>query len=118
MIITVNEMYGIANFISAHKKDKVSFKTAFKMNKLANILESDYALFQEKYRELVLKYGDVNEEGFATIKEENMAEYNAAVIELYNTEIEIPDTTFKLEDFETVEITAEELKSLMPILTE
>lgn len=123
MTITINDMLAISRFLDAHRADKMSMKTAFKLNKLAVSLEPDMRLFQEKYQALVQEYADPNadegaQEGTFKIKEGMFADYVAATNELAAVELEIPEIKFSIEEFEDCKMSLDEIRPLMSFIEE
>lgn len=123
MTITINDMLAISRFLDAHRADKMSMKTAFKLNKLAVSLEPDMRLFQEKYQALVQEYADPNtdegaQEGTFKIKQDKFSDYIAATEELAAVELEIPEIKFSIEEFEDCKMSLDEIRPLMSFIEE
>ena len=121
MTISINDMLAVSRFLDAHRADKMSMKTAFKLNKLAVALEPDMKLFQEKYQALVNEYADVEASegmpnGTFKIKQEKFDDYIAAADELSSVEIEVPDIKISLEELENLSITLDEMRPLMSFI--
>ena len=117
MIITINDMLAVSNFLDKFKDSKMSFKTAFKCNKFANNLAYDMEFFRTKYKELITKYGEETENGLQ-IKKEFTDDFNSAANELAKTEIEIDDIYFTIEELADCEMTISELRPLMKFIRE
>ena len=117
MIITINDMLAVSNFLDKFKDSKMSFKTAFKCNKLANSLKYDMEFFRTKYKDIVNKYSEETENGLQ-IKKEFTNEFNSAASELATTEIEIDDIYFTIEELANCEMTISELRPLMKFIKE
>jgi hypothetical protein len=118
MTISANDMLSISRFLEAHRSDKMSMRTAFKLNKIATALEPDMKLFQEKYKNLVNEYADTEAsdgmpEGTFRIKQDKLDEYTAAVEELFGVEIELPNIVLTIEELENFSVTIEEIRPLM-----
>lgn len=123
MTITINDMLAISHFLDAHRADKMSMKTAFKLNKLAVSLEPDMRLFQEKYQALIAEYADPNtddgaQEGTFKIKQDKFSDYIAATEELAAVEIEIPEIKFSIDEFEDCKMSLDEIRPLMSFIEE
>lgn len=123
MTITINDMLAISRFLDAHRADKMSMKTAFKLNKLAVSLEPDMRLFQEKYQALIAEYADPNtdegaQEGTFKIKQDKFSDYVAATEELAAVEIEIPEIKFSIDEFEDCKMSLDEIRPLTSFIEE
>ena len=123
MTITINDMLAISHFLDADRADKMSMKTAFKLNKLAVSLEPDMRLFQEKYQALIAEYADPNtddgaQEGTFKIKQDKFSDYIAATEELAAVEIEIPEIKFSIDEFEDCKMSLDEIRPLMSFIEE
>lgn len=123
MTITINDMLSISRFLEAHRADKMSMKTAFKLNKLAVSLEPDMRLFQEKYHALLEEYADPDidegaREGTFKIKQDKFSEYIAATEELAAVEIEVPEIKFSIDEFEDCKMSLDEIRPLMNFIEE
>lgn len=122
------KMYELINFLSFYEKiksSKLSFKTSYKLTLLAQEVEKHTAFYQEKFRETLMEYGKKDEQGNLVptddgqgicLIEETMDEAYARLTELRDLEVELPNTTFSVEDFENVEISPQEMLVIMPFI--
>ena len=126
MQITMNDMAAINQVLNEHRNDKMPIKTAYKFNKLLTSFESDFKFFQEKYREILFKYCNKNEDGSLFINDsgdfivekENTEKYTADMTDLLSTLVEIPEIKFTLDELDGIEITVQEAASLKSIIME
>jgi len=126
MQITMNDMAAINQVLNEHRNDKMPIKTAYKFNKLLTSFESDFKFFQEKYREILFKYCNKNEDGSLFINDsgdfivekENTEKYTADMTDLLSTPVEIPEIKFTLDELDGIEITVQEAASLKSIIME
>lgn len=126
MQITMNDMTVINQILGEHKNDKMPIKTAYKFNKLLMSMENDFKFFQDKYREIIMKYARKKDDGELYIDENNnfivdnefTEAYANEMNELFSTKIDVPDLTFTLDELENIEITIQEVGALDPIIKE
>lgn len=121
MQITMNDMAVINQVFSAHKDDKMPIKVAYKFNKILKSTEEDIKFFQEKYREILFKYCQkqengnlfIDEKGNFIVDKENTEAYTKEMNDLLTTKIDIPDTcTFNLDELDNLELTLQEVNAL------
>lgn len=126
MQITMNDMVAINQILSEHKNDKMPPRTAYKFYKILSSFENDFAFFQAHYKEIIEKYAEKDESGELkidssnnfTIPKENVADYAKEMGELLDTEIEVPNYTFTLDELDMLDITIQEASSLDSIIKE
>ena len=122
------KMYEIVDFpvfFEKVKTQKLSFKTSYRLTLLAQEVEKHINYYQEQFRGLLAEYGKKDEEGNLVptydgqgilLAEETMAEAYEKLAELRVLEVELPDTTFSVEDFENVEMSPQEMLIIMPFI--
>lgn len=102
-------------------------KTKFQLNKLFIEVLPHIDFYKNELNLLVQKYAarDENNEIIQTdsgisIQKENIEEFSQKMIELQDTEIELGEYNFNIEDFEkaTEDITVNDLMVLMPFIKE
>ena len=120
----------VLSFKEIYKKlsnEKMSLKTAYKLNKIYNSFCSDISFYEENIKKIILEYGQIDEEGNLKqnadgtgflIKEDCYNECNNKILELQNIEVKCPATLLEIEELASLEITPEELQCLMPFITE
>ena len=124
------KMYQITDFpslFSKVKSQKLPFKTAYRLTLLAQEIQKHIDFYQESFRNLLMEYGKKDENGNVMptedgqgvlLAEETMAEAYQKLEELRELDVELPDTKFSVDDFDKIEITAEEMFILMPFIGE
>ena len=124
------KMYQITDFpslFSKVKSQKLPFKTAYRLTLLAQEIQKHIDFYQESFRNLLMEYGKKDENGNVMptedgqgvlLAEETMAEAYQKLAELRELDVELPDTKFSVDDFDKIEITAEEMFILMPFIGE
>lgn len=124
------KMYQIIDFpvfFSKVKSQKLSFKTSYRLAILAQEIEKHVNFYHEKFQELVNNYSAKNENGNpiptddgqgVILKEETMTEAYERLSELRDLDIELPDTKFAPEDFESIELSPVEMNVILPFIEE
>ena len=118
MTFTMNEAYAIVQFIKAHGKEKISLSAAFKLNKISALLEPDMTLFQEKYSEIVSRYGKFDEEGNLTELTGDGSALQEELNALAAVQVEKPDIKLTLAELEGLNLTIDEVQALMPFVVD
>lgn len=125
MKITLDNLAAAVDFMERHRADKMSFKTAYKFNKIANYHKDDILFFREKYGELLREYCEKNEKGEPVVNGQNvqiqpdkMAEFSKKAAEILSVEVEASDVRFSVEELEGLEISMDELRPLMSFIEE
>lgn len=97
---------------------------AYKFNKLMNSVDKELDFFQEKLNAILEKYAERDEQGNYVqltpnnikIQEDKMDECQKELNELQSFEVEIPEIKFSLEELDCLEVTPQQLKSLMSFI--
>ena len=122
------KMYEIIDFPTFFEKvrtQKLSFKTSYRLTLLAQEIEKHINYYQEQFRNLLTEYGKKDEKGNLVptqdgqgvlLAEQTMTEAYEKLVELRTLEVELPDTTFLVEDFENVEMSPQEMLVIMPFI--
>lgn len=125
MTLKMYQILDFPSFFTKIKSLKLPFKTSYKLTLLAQEIEKHTAFYQEKFRETLMEYGKKDEQGNLIptddgqgicLIEETMDEAYARLTELRALEVELPDTTFSVEDFENVEMSPQEMLIIMPFI--
>lgn len=121
----ITEILDFASFYGAVKSKKMSIATAYKLNKLANAVETEVEFYRNKLQEIIQTYSEKDENGEyvvidggegVKIVEGKEEECGKAMYELQNFEIELPDIVFGIDEFANVEITLEEFAHIAPFM--
>lgn len=123
------KMYEILDFSKVYnsiKDEKMSIKTAYKLNKLIKKIEEENNFYNIKFHEIIEQYAEKNDQGeyqyidenSIKIKEGKEQECYRKVSELQNLEIEIPNITFSIEELGDINLTIDTVNMLMPFIEE
>lgn len=125
MIVKMNQILSFCSFMENFKEAKVPLKTAYKINKLLQKMEVEKTFYQKSFSDIIQTYGkkDANgnyifsQDGVSIeIKEELREECVSKVIELENLEIEIEDIFFSIDELDFLNLTIQDMNSLMPFI--
>lgn len=125
MTLKMYQILDFPSFFTKVKSLKLPFKTSYKLTLLAQEIEKHTAFYQEKFRETLMEYGKKDEQGNLIptddgqgirLVEETMDEAYVRLTELRDLEVELPNTTFSVEDFENVEMSPQEMLVIMPFI--
>lgn len=123
------KMYEILDFSKVYnsiKDEKMSIKTAYKLNKLIKKIEEENNFYNIKFHEIIEQYAEKNDQGeyqyidenSIKIKEGKEQECYKKVSELQNLEIEIPNINFSIEELGDINLTINTVNMLMPFIEE
>lgn len=123
------KMYEILDFSKVYnsiKDEKMSIKTAYKLNKLIKKIEEENNFYNIKFHEIIEQYAEKNgqgeyqyiDENSIKIKEGKEQECYKKVSELQNLEIETPNITFSIEELGDINLTIDTVNMLMPFIEE
>lgn len=127
MTLTMNQGLDIQGLMLRLKNEKIPLKTAYKFNKLLNVLEKELSFYQEKINEIISEYSQKDEDGNPVLSEDKTSvqivkdkieECQKKMEELSNIEFEINDISFTLDELENIDLTVLEVRSLMPLIKE
>lgn len=122
------KMYQIIEFPYVFQKVKsfrLPFKTSYRLTLLAQEIEKHNYFYQEEFQKLINIYSEKDENGNpcptsdgqgVRLMSDTMDEAYTKLGELRNLDVEIPDTTFKSEEFDNTELSPEDIMILMPFI--
>ena len=128
MDIKFKELKDILNSVNTLAQKELPIKTAFKLAKLKKDLSLQGEFYDEKYRSIIKKYARTDENGqYVTsdngqtveIVPEKIDALNRELSELNNLDLGLTNPpTFKIEDFEGVNISSDDLLGLIGFMEE
>lgn len=127
MLVKMNEILNFATFYGVVRNQTLSIKTAYKLNRLARAIDVEVKFYQEKFQEILNEYGEKDENGqFIYINNgkqiklrEGMAQTcYAAINDLQQLEVELPDTKFSIDEFANIELTVDDIGYAMPFIAD
>ncbi len=127
MKLKMNQLSDFNNFYESNKDKHCALKTSYKLNKLYSAVLKELEFYREKFSAIVQEFAKRDENGnyvytddgsSVEIADGKNVECQEKVAELQNLEVELPDITFTIEEFNDMDISVAELNSLMPLITE
>lgn len=127
MQLKMQDLLGFTNFHETVKDKKIPIKTAYKLAKLSNAIEKEVVFYQEKLKEIIMEYAELNSDGVPTQTEDGQGikiqkgreeECTKAIVDLQEIEVNLPDIVFTLEEFNDLELTFVELGYALPFISE
>lgn len=121
------EALSLRSLLVRLKTEKLSIKTAYKLMKLVEFFESEAKFYQDEFNTIIEKFGEKSEDGNYQFTEDNTGikiiegkenECQTVLDALQNIECAAPSIKFKIEEFENVDVTLDELSVLMPFIEE
>ena len=104
---------------------KLPLKTTYKLTRLMKRAEAELEFYQTKFQEIIEEYGDKDENGQYKLIDNGQSiaiipgkenECNAKLVELRSLEVPINDIKFTIEELEKIDISAEDLMCIMPLI--
>ena len=127
MTLKMYQLTDFPTFFEKVKNQKMSFKTSYKLTRLAQEVQKHIDYYQEQFRNLLLEYSKKDENGNPVptedgqgvlLVEETMNEAYQKLGELRELDVEVPDSKFSPDDFGSVELTPTEMIIIMPVIAE
>lgn len=125
MQLKMQEILGFASFYDTVKSQRLSMKTAYKLTQLAKAIDGELQFYREKLQAIIQEYAVLDDNGQPVSTEDGAgvklrpgteAECYAAMYELQEVEVTLPDTKFHIEDFGDVELTTAEIGAVLPFI--
>lgn len=111
--------------IKHHTQDKVPFRTAYKFMRFIKETETQDSFYNDKLKELIELCGKKDEDGkliysdgMLSLQEDHAKEWSEKIKELYDTDVEAPETMFKPEELDCIEVTTEEMIAIGDFIEE
>lgn len=127
MVLKMQQIIDFPGFFEKVKSQKLPFKVAYRLTLLAKEIEKHINFYQESFRGLLLEFGKKDEDGNLVptsdgqgiqLAPDSMDAAYEKLSELQELEVSLPDTKFSLSDFETVELSTEEIYVIIPFIEE
>jgi hypothetical protein len=121
----LSSILSFPNFYNQIRSTSLPFKTAHKLTKLSKAVEEEIGFYREKMTELIEQYAQKDNDGnYVYINDgrdiaiipEKIAECQAKIRELETMDIELPNITFSVEEFENTTLTVDELQPILPFI--
>lgn len=115
------DLYNTCNKV---KNLQLPFKVAYKFAKMINQLEKEVDFYKENFQKIIDEYGVIennqyklsNDKTSILIQSGREEECNLKIEELKNMEIDFAVIEFNINDFDKIDVTAEDIKYLLPYI--
>ena len=127
MKLQLQKILNFSQFYPLTTSRSLPIKTAYKLSKLAIAVEIEVTFYQTKFREILNEYCLVDDNGNYVPTEDGQGfkiqpgkeiECNQAMADLHNLEIELPDITFGIDEFDGLELRIQDLSGIMPFIVD
>jgi hypothetical protein len=127
MQLKMQDILGFTAFYDTVKSQKLSMKTAYRLAQLAKAVDEELQFYREKLQTIVQEFGELDENGQPVptddgngikLRPGTEAECFAAMKELQEIEVTLPDIKFHIDDFGDVELSTAEIGTVLPFIEE
>lgn len=121
------QILGIKNFCDIIKKENMPIKTAYKFSKLLSRLNEEVRFYQERFYEILEKYGEKDQTGNfiftddgknIKINSDKLTDCQNDINELNNLEIVVDNIKFTLDELSFLNLKIEEVDLFFPLIEE
>lgn len=121
----LSKLLQIRKILGIHSQEKVPTILAYKIMKFIKASEQEGAFYNEKFRKIIEKYSEKDEKGNPVLdgnniklNQETAEECTKAVYELENTEVEVPNVSFTINELEPLAFSVSEMFILDDLIKE
>ena len=126
MKITIYQLISTLNIEKELLTQKLPIRTAYNLSKIFARAREELKFYQEKFKEIVIQYGEKDENGNliflenenVSIPKDKIEECQKEITDLQNLELEIPDYSISLDSLEAIKISLDEISVLLPFICE
>ena len=93
-------------------------RISYRLSKVVKIISTELQQFEELRQKLVEKYGETDSSGMVTVTQTNPPPFLAEINGLLDEFIEFPDVKISLDDLGDVKLSAVEMTTLEPWISE
>ena len=126
MKITIYQLISTLNIENELLPQKLPIRTAYNLSKIFARAREELEFYQEKFKEIIIQYGEKDENGNLifleneniSIQKDKIEECQKEITDLQNLELEIPDYSISLDSLEAIKISLDEISVLLPFICE
>lgn len=127
MKLKMQDILNFTTFYEAVKDEKLAIKTAYRLTKLTKAIENELGFYREKLQAIINQYAQLDENGKPVptedgagvkLRPETEADCYAAIYELQDIEVELPDIKFTFDEFEGTQLTIAQINTAMNFFEE
>lgn len=123
-LVTILNIQPLYNRI---QNKRLPIKLMYKLSKFFSSLNNEVSFYQERLSKIIDQYSEKDEHGKPILSSEGIGvkiqkdlikDCQVALNELLNFEVEIPDTTFTLEELDNLDLSVDEFNMFLPLIEE
>ena len=127
MQLKMQALINFPAFYETVKSQKLPIKTAYKLAQLSRAIETELSFYREKLSSIIKEYALLDDNGQPVstddgrgikLRSGSEAVCMSTMRELQEIDVSLPDIFFNLNDFDSIELTVEEMGALLPFLIE
>ena len=130
MKVTIEQILDFNGSVEEFLEKPLNIKTAYKLAMIKRQTDEQTDFYQTSFFKILNEYGKKDEngelqrvqegvnEGNVLIQEDKLEECNNALSDLMGLEVEINNYNLKLGDFGDMEVSADDLTTIIPFLSE
>ena len=127
MKLKMQDIFNFTTFYEAVKDEKLAIKTAYRLTKLTKAIENELGFYREKLQAIINQYAQLDENGKpiptedgagVKLRSETEADCYAAIYELQDIEVELPNIKFTFDEFEGTQLTIAQINTAMNFFEE
>lgn len=130
MKVTIEQILDFNGSVEEFLEKPLNIKTAYKLAMIKRQTDEQTDFYQTSFFKILNEYGKKDEngelqrvqegvnEGNVLIQEDKLEECNNALSDLMGLEVEINNYNLKLRDFGDMEVSADDLATIIPFLSE
>lgn len=127
MKLTLEKVLNIQALYSKIQNKKMPIKIMYKFSKFFSALNDEAKFYHDQLTKIIEQYAERDVYGKAIpapegigfqIKKDSIEECRNALNELFNFQVEIPTTTFTLDELDHLDLSIEEFEMFLPFIEE
>ena len=125
MRITMKQAVALYNIYPIIKKASFPLIIAYRFSKGFDVISKEMEFYREHFNKILERYGEKDDQGqfvtqddFIKIKLGCESSFQQELNELDNIQFDLDNFNFKLSDLEGINLTLEQMNSLLPFITE
>lgn len=127
MTLKMSNIIALKGVCENLKSQKTSVKTAYKISKILDAVEKEFAFYQTKFTEIINEYSEKDENGQPVlindgqgvkIQPDKISEAQIKMVELEAIEVDLNTSPLTLDELEGLEISISDMQILSYIIEE
>lgn len=96
--VKIDTLFASQDNLNKLLETNVKASTAYKLSRIATKVSEELKICEETRRNLVMEYGEEDENGTTKVTEENRETFNNEINDLFQNEIELPFEKISIDD--------------------